>query len=58
MSSQLSPFKPAWGKVEWRLRSEQLFLESDRTKNVVRRELIHRRAVAAQNISESIVAKS
>lgn len=58
MTSNLSPFKAAWGKVEWRFRSEQLFREADRTKNAARRELIHRRAVAAQNISESIVSRA
>jgi hypothetical protein len=57
MSSVSSLFEPGWGNAEWRARAERLFQESDRASSPIGRELLRRRAVAAENIADAMEIK-
>ena len=50
------PFRsiPSWSGEDWRSRANQLFTDSDQADSQIDRELLRRRAVAAQNIADAM----
>lgn len=47
-------FGDGFSSEDWRARATRLFTHSEAASTIIERELLRRRAVAAENIAESI----